>query len=230
MNEFKELVNISLHYYFNLNLREKDMQRKIIIICLALIFTSTIKLKAQYDNKDTTYKECFVGSTLFLLGNLSSVNNPEFFQFNLGYRLTSKNVVSLELKTWKYAWSLGIPYGKSKEAPEEEFPGYIREYGFALVYQRFLWKGLYTAVHVMNAWQTFVDNNENKIDNGFQIFNTYRIGYHIEFFDNRFFIEPSIAITHRPYHTEMPKAFKQLDDKWSKFFIGEPGLHLGYNF
>jgi len=48
-----------------------------------------------------------------------------------------------------------FPFNKSFEAPETEFPGYIREKGFALVYQRYWWKGLYTGLHVMNAWQTF---------------------------------------------------------------------------
>ena len=165
-----------------------------------------------------------------MLGNLSSKNKPDFIQLNLGYRITGKDVVSLELKTWKYAWSLGIPYGKSFEAPAEKFPGYIREYGFAVAYQHFWWKGLYAGVHVMPAWQTFVNDNGNKIDNGFQIFNTYRLGYHFKLFKDRFFIEPSFGITHRPYHTEMPEAFKQLDNKWSRFFVGEPGLHFGYNF
>lgn len=66
----------------------------------------------------------------------------------------------LELKTWKYAWSLGIPYGKSHEAPEGKFPGHIRENGFALTYQHFWWKGLYTGIHVMNAGKSFVNAEE----------------------------------------------------------------------
>lgn len=206
------------------------MQKKISILVLSLFMASSLQLKAQYAKEDTTYKKCFVGSTLFMLGNLSPQNRPDFVQLNLGYRITGKDVVSLELKTWKYGWSLGIPYGKSFQAPEEEFPGYIREYGFAIAYQRFWWKGLYTGVHVMNAWQTFNNKNGAKIDKGFQIFNTYRVGYHFKLFKDRFFIEPSIAVTHRPYHTKMPDGFKQLDDKQSKFFFGEPGLHFGFNF
>lgn len=205
------------------------MQKKISVFILALFMANSIQVKAQYAKEDTTYKKCFVGSTLFMLGNLSSQNRPDFVQLNLGYRITDKDVVSLELKTWKYAWSLGIPW-RNYEAQDKEFPGYIREYGFAVAYQRFWWKGLYTGIHVMNAWQTFVNDNGSKIDNGFQIFNTYRVGYHFKLFKDRFFIEPSIAITHRPYHTKMPDGFKQLDDKELKFFFGEPGLHFGYNF
>ena len=206
------------------------MQRNISIVVLALILVSSLHVRAQYGKEDTTYKKCFVGSTLFMLGNLDAKNSPDFIQLNIGYRLTGRDVVSLELKTWKYAWSLGIPYGKSFEAPQEKFPGYIREYGFALAYQHFWWKGLYTGIHVMNAWQSFVGNDGKKIDNGFQIFNTYRVGFHFKLFNDRFFIEPSIAVTHRPYFTTMPESFKKLDDKYSRFFFGEPGLHFGFNF
>ena len=206
------------------------MKNKISILVLALFLASSFQLKAQYAKDDTTYKKSFIGSTFFMLGNLSSKNKPDFVQLNLGYRITGKDIVSLELKTWKYAWSLGIPHGKSFEAPDEKFPGYIREYGFAFAYQHYWWKGLYTGIHVMNAWQSFVDLDGNKIDNGFQIFNTYRVGYHFKLFNDRFFIEPSIAVTHRPYHTQMPDSFKILDDQWSKFFFGEPGLHFGFNF
>jgi hypothetical protein len=165
-----------------------------------------------------------------MLGNFDTHNSPDFVQLNFGYRITRVDAVSVEIKTWKYAWSLGIPYGNSYEADEEKFPGYIREYGFALVYQRFLWEGLYAGVHVMNAFQTFVDEGGSKIDNGFQIFNTYRVGYHIKLFGDKFFFEPSLAITHRAYHTQMPDSFKQLDDQWGKLFFGEPGLHFGYKF
>lgn len=196
-----------------------------------MVFITPTYLNAQYAKQDTTYDKFFVGSTLFVLANLvPDDNSPDFAQLNLGYRLSPNDALSLELKTWKYAWSLGIPYGDSFEAPEEKFPGYIREYGVAVAYQHFWWKGFYTGVHVMGAWQTFKDDDDNKIANGFQIFNTYRAGYHFKIFKDRFFIQPSIAVTHRPYHSEMPESFRQLDDKWSKIFIGEPGLHVGFNF
>lgn len=200
------------------------------LLALVLILGMSAQLSAQYDKNDSTNTKYFIGSTFFVLGNLLPENKPDFVQLNLGYRLTEKDVVSIELKTWKYAWSLGIPYGDSFEAPEEKFPGFIREFGVAAVYQRFIWKGLYAAIHSMSAWQTFSNDNGSKIDNGFQIFNTYRLGYHIKLLKNRFFIEPSLAVTHRAFHTEMPDGFKQLDNKWGKFFLAEPGLHFGFNF
>ncbi len=206
------------------------MPKNIIWIGMVLMMTSGYQVIAQYALQDSTYRKCFVGSTLVMLGNLDVKNSPDFIQMNLGYRITRADVISLELKTWKYAWPLGIPYGKSFESSDEKFPGYIREYGFAIAYQRFLWKGLYAGVHVMPAWQTFVNDKGTKIDKGFQIFNTYRVGYHIKLFKDRFFIEPSVAITHRPYYTEMPDSFRGIDARWPKFFFGEPGLHFGFNF
>jgi hypothetical protein len=207
------------------------MERKIASLLFALISVCSLSLKAQYARQDTSYNRFFIGSSLIMLANLvPDDNSPDFAQINLGYRLGPKDAVSLELKTWKYGWPLGIPFGNLFEAPEEKFPGYIREYGYALAYQRFWWKGLYTGIHVMNAWQSFVNEEGNKIDKGFQVFNTYRLGYHFSFFKDKVFIQPSLSITHRPYHTEMPESFKQLDDKWSKFFFGEPGLHFGINF
>jgi hypothetical protein len=207
------------------------MQKKILFIGFVSMITSTFHLEAQYANTDTTYKRCFIGSTLFLLGNLSPTEKPDFVQLNVGYRITGKDVVSLELITWKYAWPLGInPFlNKSYGKPEEKYPGYIREYGIALVYQRYFWKGLYAAIHLMPMRQTFVNDKGNKVDNGFHIFNSNRIGYHIKLFKDRFFIEPSIGIAGRPYHTAMPADFKQKDDKWSKY-TPELGLHFGYNF
>lgn len=205
------------------------MRKKVFLLVTAFTFIFS-SVYGQNVAKDSIYKKYFIGSTFFMLGNLSSKNKPDFVQLNLGYRISQKDVVSVEAKTWKYAWSLGIPYGNSFEADDEKFPGYIREYGIALTYQRFLWKGLYAQIHVMNAKQTFVDNNGKKIGNGYQMFNQYRLGYQIKLFKNVFFIEPSLAITHRPIQSKMPEAFAKLNDKWPNYFIGEPGLHFGFNF
>lgn len=195
------------------------------------MIVSTLQVKAQYAKQDRIYKKYFVGSTLFMLGNFSTVNKPDFVQLNLGYRITGKDVISLELITWKHAWPLGINpfYDKEYGTPEEKFPGYIREYGIGLAYQRYLWKGLYVAVHAMPMWQTFMNENGDKVDNGFIIFNTNRVGYHIKLFKDRFFIEPSLGIAGRAFYKEMPDGFKEKDDQWPKY-TPEPGLHFGYNF
>jgi len=205
------------------------MQRKVVLLFAVAVIT-TNSVFGHEAKQDTTFRKFFVGSTFMMLANLLTNEQTDFVQLNFGYRITPKDVVSVEAITWKYAWSLGIPYGKSFDAPEEKFPGAIREFGIGLVYQRFWWKGLYTGIHAFNAHQTFLDEDNWKIKNGYQLFMTYRLGYQIKFFKERFFIEPSIAITHRPFHTKMPESFAVLDNKWSKFFFGEPGLHVGFNF
>ncbi len=207
------------------------MQKKILCFALILMMASALQLKAQYAKTDSTYKRWFIGSTLFVLGNLAPTNPPDFAQLNLGYRITGKDVISLELITWKHAWPLGINpfYNKAYGKAEEKFPGYIREFGIGLAYQRFIWKGLYLAVHATPMWQTFKNENNDKVGDGFIIFNTNRVGYHAKLFKDRFFIQPSLGIAGRAYHTKMPDGFKEKDDKWPKY-TPEPGLHFGYNF
>jgi hypothetical protein len=206
------------------------MQKKIVFIGLIVLMISS--LRAQYAATDSTHKRWFIGSSVFLVGNLSPVNPPDFFQINLGYRLTGKDVLTLEPKTWKYAWPNGIHpfFNKAYGNEEEKFPGYVREFGLSLSYQRFFVRGLYAELNVMPSLQHFFDDKGLQIDKGFQLFNTYRLGYHIKLFKDRFFIQPSIAITHRAFHTSLPADFKKLDDKWSKFIFGEPGFHFGFNF
>ena len=206
------------------------MQKGKIMLAFVLFSAFSQNLQAQYAKTDTLYRRWFVGSTLFLLGNLAPTNPPNFIQLNVGYRLTGKDVIAVEPKTWKYAWPNGIHpfFNNSYGKPEEQFPGYVREYGLSVVYQRFLLKGLYVELNAMPSLQDFVNDKGKKIDNGFQLFNTYRMGYHIKLFKDRFFIQPSVAITHRAYHTRLPDGFKELDDKWSKFIFGEPGFHFGF--
>ncbi|HLP29541.1 MAG TPA: hypothetical protein VK147_12935 [Candidatus Didemnitutus sp.] len=204
-----------------------------LLIALAILLACGCQLKAQYDDTDSTYKRWFVGTSLFVfLGNLDTENPPNFVQLNLGYRLSGKDVLTLAVKTWKYAWPNGIHpfFNKAYKKAEEKFPGYIREYGISVSYTRFLWEGLFADLNVMPTYQVFVNDNGEKIGDGFQMFNSYRIGYHIKLFDDLLFIQPSICITHRAYHTDLPDGFRQLDDKWSKFIYGEPGLNVGFNF
>lgn len=188
--------------------------------------------KNQIAKPERTERRYFIGSTFLMLGNFipDDTNPPDFVQLNFGYQITPKDVISIEAKTWKYAWPLGIPYGESFQALEEKYPGYIRDFGIGLVYQRFLWKGAFTSVDAMNTFQTYVDSDNRKIQNGYQLFMTYRLGYHFQFFRNRFFIEPSVAITHWPIKANVPESFAKVEDKWPNYFLFEPGLHFGINF
>ncbi|NOT74972.1 MAG: hypothetical protein HOP08_08580 [Cyclobacteriaceae bacterium] len=208
------------------------MQKKILLIGFVLLIISAIKLQAQHAKRDSTYKRWFVGSTLLMLGNFvpNDPNAPDFIQINVGYRITPKNVVFLELKRSKFTWPLGIPWGPSFDAPGENYPGYVCQNVIGLAYNRFWWKGLYTGVHAMNAFQKYMDENNEKITDGYTLFMTYRLGYQLKFFKNRFFFEPSIGLTHWPVKTNTPESFKLKENKWPSYFGFEPGLHFGFNF
>ena len=52
------------------------MQKKILFIGFVLVMASTLQLKAQYAKTDSSYNRCFVGSTIFLLGNLATTTPP----------------------------------------------------------------------------------------------------------------------------------------------------------
>jgi hypothetical protein len=174
--------------------------KKQIVLFIAVLVFAVSSGYGQKTEQDSAYRKFYVGST------------------------------AIEAKTWKYAWPLGIPYGKSFEAPEEKYPGYLRAFGFAFVYQHFWWKGAYTSIHAMNALQRYMDEDNKHIRNGYQLFMTYRLGYHFRLFKNRFFIEPSVAITHWPINTNVPESFAKLENKWPNYFLFEPGLHFGIKF
>lgn len=76
------------------------MQKRILWLALTLMVASTLQVKAQYDKQDSTYKNCLIGSSLFIAANLKPDNDPpDFYQPNLDYRITGKDVSLLEIKT-----------------------------------------------------------------------------------------------------------------------------------
>lgn len=174
----------------------------------------------------------FAGSSAFILINLTeeSETNPHFYQLNLGYRVTESDTLSVEFITWHYHAPLGIPYGPKKNDPAERFPGYAKSTGIALAYQRFVWDQVYTAIHSAFFDQEFFDTADQKIGTGDQVFMTFRLGYHFSLFDDRFFVEPNLALTYWPVNTGLPESFRAKDRKWPNTFFPEPGLHFGFTF
>jgi hypothetical protein len=208
------------------------MKLKLVIISSLAFLLAFGKVGAQTQGPGSTYRRYFIGSSLFMLGNLvpDDANPPGFAQLSFGYRITPKDVISVEARTWKYAWPLGIPYGDSFESPAEKYPGNVRDFGIALTYQRFFWRGFYGSVSAMNAVQKYMDVNGKKTQSGYMLFMTYRVGYHIQLFKNRFFIEPSVAINHWPVRTNVPESFAAIDRRWPNYFCFEPGLNFGVKF
>lgn len=201
------------------------MYRTSFILFVVLLFASVV---TQAQESDTLEKRCFIGSTLFMLMNLTDdPEPPKYYQLNLGYRVTPKDVVSIEFITWNYYKPLGIPYSKKKKAPK--FPGRVQAYGAGLSYKRFIWKRAYAQVHSTLFHQNYLDESGGKIQDGMQLFNTLRVGYQFRLLKNRLFIEPSFAVTSWPVNTNLPESFQVEEDKWNNFTY-EPGLHFGYNF
>jgi len=175
------------------------------------------------------FNRYFVGSSLFMVMNAVASPSPDFYQLNFGHWLTKKDVLSVEAITWTYHRALGTPWGPEMSDDAQAYPGYVRAYGVGVAYQRYLWQGLYTAVHALPLLQQFNTPEGKTIQEGFQLFMSLRLGYHFSFCDDHIFIEPSIAVTHWPVNTNVPADFARLDNRWPSYFI-EPGLHVGFKF
>lgn len=68
------------------------------------MMASALQVQAQYSDQHSTYRKYFVGTTLFTIANAVRDNNPpKMVYLNIGYRMTRRDVVSLECKTWRYA-------------------------------------------------------------------------------------------------------------------------------
>jgi len=205
------------------------MQKKILCFALILMTASTLQVKAQNTKQDSTYKKFFVGSTLFLLGNFDKEDNPEYIQLNFGYRITPKDVISIDFKRSIYSWPIGIPFGPSFRKPGGNYSGHARIIAPTIGYQRFLWKGVFTFVHALNAFEKYISENNKKIGNGYTLYLNFHLGYQFKFFKNRFFFEPAIGCSYWPLRTNVPESFKSVEKKWPNYFI-QPGLNFGFNF
>jgi hypothetical protein len=205
------------------------MQRKNLWIGIALVLAGVLKGNAQNAQPENTYKRWYVGSSLLMLGNFDKVNNPEYIQINFGYRITPRDVVSLEFKRSIYSWPIGIPFGPSFDAPGLNYPGHARILAPTVGYQRFWWKGVYTSIYALNAFEKYLDKDKNKIGNGYTLYLNFHLGYQFKFFKNRFFFEPAIGCSYWPVRTQVPESFKSVEKRWPNYFI-QPGLHFGYNF
>jgi hypothetical protein len=205
------------------------MQKKILWCALTFIVAGTLQLKAQNSKPDSTYRKWFIGSTLYLLGNFDKTNNPGYVQLNVGYRITPQDVVSVEFKRSVYAWPIGIPFGPSFDGPGLNYPGHARILAPTLAYQRFWWKGVYTSVHALNAFEKYMDKDNRKIGNGYTLYLDFYLGYQFKFFKNRFFFQPAIGCSYWPLRTNVPESFKLVEKKWPNYFI-QPGFNFGFNF
>ena len=146
-----------------------------------------------------------------------------------------KNIVGVKFATWRLFQPMGIQWWNGLldkiDSKSEFYPGYLRETGIGVSYQRMLWKGLFASVEVLPLYKTYLDENNTKIANGFKLYTSYHVGYHIAFGKKkRFFIEPQIHFQNWMFDTNTPTAFKQLDNKWKSYFLFEPNIYVGFRF
>jgi hypothetical protein len=192
-----------------------------IMLVFSQDFTQTDPASVQLERQDINRRHS-IGSTLLLLGNIGDSVN--FFQLNYGYRLTQKDNLIAEVITWTYYEPLGT-YGSSKEF----YPGKVRAYGIGLGYQRFLWKNLFTTVEPTFFLQQFYDIDDNKIQKGFQLYLQFILGYRVEFFKKRWFLEPAFALKYWPVNTNFPASFAEIESGTPKYKF-EPCLNFGFRF
>lgn len=187
--------------------------------------------------KDTDYKYRISAPVIQALniGDGEVKTNTKHVEIHFKKQLNSRDIIGVKFATWRLFQPMGIQYWDGlldKIDTESEFyPGYLRETGIGFSYQRMLWKGLFASLEVLPLYKTYLDEDRSKMSNGFKLYNSYHIGYHIAFGKKkRFFIEPQIHCNHWIIDTNTPEEFKVLDDKWKTYFLFEPNIYIGVKF
>ncbi|MBR9917514.1 hypothetical protein GYB29_07500 [bacterium] len=168
-------------------------------------------------------------------GGWKDRTSTQMIELHAKRNLDNKNIVGVKFATWRLFQPMGITWWDGLldklETESEFYPGYVRETGIGLSYQRMLWKGLFGTVEVLPQFQTYMDLEGNKIKNGFKVYNSYHLGYHVAFGKKkRIFIEPQVHCQHWMFDNNAPDGFKQLDNKWRDYFLFEPNIYVGINF
>ncbi len=209
-----------------------------------LLFFCTLSVFAQInspEDKETEETNKYRVSLPFFTvadiigGGWNDRTSNQMIELHVKRNLDNKNIVGVKFVTWRLFQPMGITWWDGLldklETESEFYPGYLRETGIGITYQRMLWKGLFATVEVLPQFQTYLDLDGNKIGNGFKLYTSYHLGYHIAFGKKKhFFIEPQINCMLWTSDNNAPDGFKQLDDKWRNYFLFEPQIYLGWNF
>ena len=201
--------------------------KKIILTSLMIAFFA---LRGISQDPVPFYK-CSVSTPYFTFINFGP-KSVSMYEFHFGYKISPKDVIGIKVATWRLFEPMGIPMLDPLLQKESEwYPGRIRESGIGITYQRFLWKGLFAAVEVLPLKKTYRDENKNKIDEGFKLYTSYHLGYHIPILKNRLFIEPQVHCNYWPIDTKGPQGFEEKENKWNNnYFLFEPNIYIGVNF
>jgi hypothetical protein len=157
--------------------------------------------------------------------------NTHHYEFHIGYKLTSKDKIGIKVASWKLFAPMGIPMWDPLFQDESEFfPGRLAEWGIGVTYQRLVWKGLFTTVEVLPLFKTYLDENKEETGDGFKLYTTFHLGYHLGLLKNRLYIEPQVQCNYWPVDTKAPQSFQEKESKWNNYFLFEPNLYIGINF
>ena len=190
----------------------------------------------QNQNKqssETSTERNFSVSTIYLsfMNFGEEKTNTHHYELHVGYKLTPKDRIGIKLATWKMFAPMGMPMQEQLKFDENNFyPGRLREMGLGVTYQRMLWKGLFATIEVLPQLTTYIDKNDKKIENGFKLYTSYHLGYHVSFFKDRVYLEPQIHCQYWPVNTNVPQTFKEKESKWNNYFLFEPNLYIGFKF
>lgn len=210
-----------------------NLKRITIAFLFALFLTQTFSITAKASARDSALCNRFSISTTYytFLNFGSEKTNTHHYEFHVKYNLTSKHKFGIKIATWKLFAPMGIQYWDSLFLKESEFfPGRLRESGIGVSYQRLLWKGLFTTVEILPLYKSYLNENKKEIGNGFKLYTSFHLGYHISLLKNRIFIEPQIHCQYWPIDTNIPQGFKEKEKKWKNYFLLEPNIYLGINF
>lgn len=178
------------------------------------------------------YRKFSVSTTYLSFVNFESeTTNLHHYEIHVGYKITPKDRIELKAATWKLFEPMGIPLWDSNFRKESEwYPGRLRETGVGITYQHLLWKGLFAQIEILPLKTTYIGEDDKEMGNGFKLYTTYHLGYHIPLFKNRFFIEPQVHCNYWPINTNVPQAFEEKESQWNNYFLFEPNLYLGVKF
>ncbi|MBP1673206.1 MAG: hypothetical protein H6Q25_1021 [Bacteroidetes bacterium] len=196
---------------------------------LGLLFSQSPKMESKPAPIDRKFS---ISTTYYSFMNFEKEEtNTHHYELHFGYQWTSKDKIGIKLATWKMYAPMGMPMQEQLSFDETNFyPGRLRESGIGITYQRLIWKGLFATVEVLPQLKTYYDLNNKKIGNGFKLYTSYHVGYHLSFFKNRFYIEPQIHCQYWPIDTNTPESFQKIDKKWHNYFLFEPNLYIGFKF
>ena len=204
-----------------------------IAVFTTLAFSQNLPKTGSVKVKDTVpYYKFSVSTTYLTFANFGSEKtNTHHYEFHFGYKLSPKDKIGIKVATWKLFGPMGIPLWDPLFLNESEFfPGRLKEGGIGVTYQRLLWKGLFASIEILPLMKTYLDENNKKIGNGFKLYTTYHLGYHIPLFKNRMYIEPQIHCNYWPIDSKAPQSFQEKESKWNNYFLFEPNLYIGVNF